>query len=94
MAAPNILDSYADVTGHDVIDHLRQLAAPLQGAKVVHVNSTRTGGGSTPCCRRRASWPGPGPAGALHRGGRMIRSGNQLPPRVLGERVFGDGATD
>ena len=45
MAAPNILDSYADVTGHDVIDHLRQLAAPLQGAKVVHVNSTRTGGG-------------------------------------------------
>ncbi len=45
MSALNVLDNYADVTGHDVIDHLRQLAAPLQGAKVVHVNSTRTGGG-------------------------------------------------
>lgn len=45
MPETNILESYARVTGSDVIDHLRQLAAPLQGAKVVHVNSTRTGGG-------------------------------------------------
>lgn len=41
----SMLDSYADVVGSEVITHLRQLAAPLCGAKVVHVNSTRTGGG-------------------------------------------------
>lgn len=39
------LDDYAKVTGSDVIDHLRQLAEPLRGMKLVHVNSTRTGGG-------------------------------------------------
>lgn len=40
-----LLDSYAEITGHDVIDHLIQLAAPLQGMRMVHVNSTRVGGG-------------------------------------------------
>jgi trehalose synthase len=40
-----LLKSYADVVGQDVIRHLSQLAAPLKGLKVVHVNSTRTGGG-------------------------------------------------
>jgi trehalose synthase len=40
-----LLDSYAHVTGEDVIDHLRQLSAPLQGLRMVHVNSTRIGGG-------------------------------------------------
>jgi len=40
-----MLDDYANVTGADVIEHLRQLAAPLAGAEVVHVNSTRVGGG-------------------------------------------------
>ena len=40
-----LLDSYAEHTGADVISHLRQLATPLQGLKVVHVNSTRVGGG-------------------------------------------------
>jgi trehalose synthase len=39
------IDSYAEVVGQDVIQHLQQLAAPLQGMKVVHVNSTRLGGG-------------------------------------------------
>jgi trehalose synthase len=39
------LDEYAKVAGGDVIDHLRQLAEPLRGMKLVHVNSTRTGGG-------------------------------------------------
>jgi trehalose synthase len=39
------LQSYARVVGADVIDHLRQLARPLAGLRVVHVNSTRTGGG-------------------------------------------------
>jgi trehalose synthase len=41
----NPLEDYEEVAGADVIDHLRQLAAPLAGAKVTHVNSTRTGGG-------------------------------------------------
>lgn len=40
-----MLDSYARVAGADVVRHLQQLAAPLKGARVVHVNSTRTGGG-------------------------------------------------
>jgi trehalose synthase len=40
-----LLDSYARVTGDDVIAQLHQLAAPLAGATVVHVNSTRSGGG-------------------------------------------------
>jgi trehalose synthase len=40
-----VLDDYAAVAGADVVDHLRQLAAPLKGMRVVHVNSTRRGGG-------------------------------------------------
>jgi trehalose synthase len=39
------IERYVDIVGDQVIDHLRQLARPLQGMKVVHVNSTRTGGG-------------------------------------------------
>ncbi len=40
-----LLNQYAPIVGANVIDHLRQLAEPLQGMKVVHVNSTREGGG-------------------------------------------------
>lgn len=39
------LELYEQITGEDVINHLRQLARPLQGIKVVHINSTRLGGG-------------------------------------------------
>jgi trehalose synthase len=39
------LEHYAKIVGEDVIDHLRQLARVLEGARVVHVNSTREGGG-------------------------------------------------
>ncbi len=39
------LDHYAEVAGQDVVNHLYQLAEPLKGMKVVHVNSTREGGG-------------------------------------------------
>jgi trehalose synthase len=39
------LDRYAEICGPNVIDQLRQLVGPLKGVKVVHVNSTRTGGG-------------------------------------------------
>lgn len=41
----DLLDAYAEAAGPDVIDHLRQLAEPMRGMKVVHVNSTRVGGG-------------------------------------------------
>jgi trehalose synthase len=40
-----MLDCYAAITGEDVIRHLQQLAEPLKGKSVVHVNSTRVGGG-------------------------------------------------
>jgi trehalose synthase len=40
-----LLDNYAKIVGDEVIDHLRQLAGPLKGMKVIHVNSTREGGG-------------------------------------------------
>lgn len=40
-----LLDQYAEVVGPAIVNHLAQLAAPLQGARVVHVNSTRVGGG-------------------------------------------------
>jgi len=39
------LEHYADVAGKDVVHHLQQLAKPLQGMRVVHLNSTKVGGG-------------------------------------------------
>jgi trehalose synthase len=39
------LDDYAAVAGDIAVAQLRQLARTLQGARVVHVNSTRVGGG-------------------------------------------------
>jgi len=39
------LECYAYVVGKDVIEHLKDLATLLKGKKVVHVNSTRKGGG-------------------------------------------------
>ena len=41
----SLLDDYAAVAGDDAVAQLRQLAAGLHGATVVHVNSTRVGGG-------------------------------------------------
>lgn len=40
-----LLREYAAVAGEDTIDQLLQLAEPLKGMKVVHINSTRVGGG-------------------------------------------------
>lgn len=42
---PETLPLYAELAGQDVVDHLRQLAEPLHGMRVVHVNATRVGGG-------------------------------------------------
>jgi trehalose synthase len=39
------LGEYAAVAGAEVIEQLRQLARPLAGKRVVHVNATRAGGG-------------------------------------------------
>lgn len=41
----NMLDQYEQVVGPSAIFQLKQLAGALRGAKVVHVNSTRQGGG-------------------------------------------------
>ena len=41
----NRLEDYAKIVGEDVIDQIRQLAQLLEGAKVIHVNSTKEGGG-------------------------------------------------
>ena len=40
-----LLERYAPVAGEDVIGQLQQLGEHLRGRKVVHVNSTRVGGG-------------------------------------------------
>lgn len=39
------LKDYEDVAGKDVVEHLRQLATPLRGLRLAHVNSSRLGGG-------------------------------------------------
>jgi len=40
-----LLDRYEEVVGHQEVQCLRRLAERLAGTRVVHVNSTRTGGG-------------------------------------------------
>jgi trehalose synthase len=40
-----LLDRYEEIVGHREVAHIRQLAARLQGKRIVHVNSTRSGGG-------------------------------------------------
>jgi trehalose synthase len=41
----NMLESYGNIVGDAAIEHLRQLTRQLQGIKIVHVNSTKLGGG-------------------------------------------------
>ena len=41
----SLLEQYARIVGNEVVDHLRQLAEPLKGMKILHVNSTKEGGG-------------------------------------------------
>lgn len=41
----DLLNTYSKEAGERAIDQVRQLAKHLQGCKVVHVNSTRVGGG-------------------------------------------------
>lgn len=40
-----LLNAYAEVAGARAVEQLRQLAEPLAGLRLVHVNSTREGGG-------------------------------------------------
>jgi len=39
------LDDYADVVAPGTLERIRELAAPLQGARVLHINATAYGGG-------------------------------------------------
>jgi trehalose synthase len=41
----SILEQYAEIVGSDVIDQLHQLVTSLKKIKVVHINSTKKGGG-------------------------------------------------
>ncbi len=41
----SLLEQYASIVGNEVIDHLRQLANPLKGMNILHINSTKEGGG-------------------------------------------------
>ena len=41
----SLLEQYAQVAGPEVIDQLRQLGSKVSKARVVHVNSTKKGGG-------------------------------------------------
>jgi trehalose synthase len=40
-----LLEDYGRAAGDGAVDQLRQLAKPLRGRRIVHVNSTRSGGG-------------------------------------------------
>jgi len=51
-ARPVILQRYAEVVGEDTMEHLLELAEPLRGRRVVHVNSTRVGGGVAEILRK------------------------------------------
>jgi len=41
----SLLDRYEEVVGQQEVDHIRRLAERVSGKRIVHVNSTRTGGG-------------------------------------------------
>ncbi len=40
-----LLDRYEEIVGHREVERLRRLAGRLAGKRIVHVNSTRSGGG-------------------------------------------------
>src|SRR6516164_11344954 len=40
-----LLDRYEEIVGPSEVQRLRQLAARLHGKRIIHVNSTRLGGG-------------------------------------------------
>ncbi len=42
---PLALDSYAHYAGEEAIDEIRRLSEPLKGARVLHLNATKFGGG-------------------------------------------------
>ena len=42
---PKKLSAYRPIVGDEVIEELRSLAAPLKGARILHVNATAFGGG-------------------------------------------------
>lgn len=45
LTIPKSLEDYRTIVGDQIIDEIRSLAASLQGARLVHINSTAFGGG-------------------------------------------------
>ena len=45
LTTPMFLDDYRDIVGDQVIEEIRNLAVPLKGARLLHVNATSFGGG-------------------------------------------------
>jgi len=43
--SPKSLDDYREIVGEEAIEEIRRLARPLEGARVLHLNSTSFGGG-------------------------------------------------
>lgn len=41
----DLLERYKEVVGHEIIFELAQMSSALKGVKIVHINSTKTGGG-------------------------------------------------
>ncbi len=46
------IERYADIVGEDTIEHLFQISKHLRGINVLHVNSTRVGGGVAELLRK------------------------------------------
>ena len=66
----SMLDQYAQIVGEQVINHLKQLAAPLEGTRVVHINSTKEGGGVAEILQERVG--SEGHLGDHHRGREIL----------------------
>jgi trehalose synthase len=48
----SLLEQYASVAGHEVIDQLQQLANPLRAINLLPINSTKQGGGAAEILHR------------------------------------------
>jgi trehalose synthase len=94
----NLLDRYEEIVGHQEIKRLHQLAGRFAGKKIVHVNSTRTGGGvaeilswMVPLMRELgidAHWEVIGGSPEFYRVTKSFHNGLQGLPVALGRSDF------
>ena len=61
------IDDYAGVVGVDIVDQIRELAEPLKGARIMHLNATAYGGGVAELLATHV------PLGGLVPGGHVVR---------------------